>query len=136
MSTATWMLIVVGGLIGGFVLLRLGLATMLERAASRLQGQPLPPLPGKAGEQLQGRSQALVYFYSPRCGACAGMTPVLQDLSRRNPGVQLVDISRDMETARAYGIMGTPTLVAARDGVVSEVIVGPVPRPRIEALAG
>ncbi len=135
MEILGWALLGMLVVVGSLVALRVVLAAMLKRAAGKLRGVALDEIDAPATRALEGRSTGLLYFFSPRCGACRAMTPVVRELSRKNPSVRLVDISQDMASARAFGIMGTPSLVAIRDGRVAEVRVGPVGRAEIEQLA-
>ncbi len=135
MSWLGWIAVGALVLVGGLVALRVGLSLLLSRAANRLRGRPLDDFDAPVARALKGRSAGLLYFFSPGCGACASMTPVVEDLSRRNPGVRPVDISRDMQSARAFGILGTPSLVVLRDGRVADVRVGPIGGDEIRQLA-
>jgi len=120
---------------GGLIALRVGLSLALSRAASRLRGRAIESFDAPASKPLRGRSSGLLYFFSPGCGACKTMTPVIEELSRRNPAVRAVDISRDMASARAFGILGTPSLVVMREGLVADVRVGPLPGDEVRRLA-
>lgn len=130
-----WIGIVVGGLVVGVLALRVVTALLLSRAAGRLKGRPIESFDAPAARPLRGRSSGLFYFFSPGCGACRNMTPQVEDLARRDPGVRAVDISRDMASARAFGILGTPSLVVMRDGMVSDVRIGPVGGDELRRLA-
>jgi len=41
---------------------------------------------------------------------------------------------RDMEAARKFGVMATPTTITVRDGLVDQVVIGPRPAPAVEAM--
>ncbi len=129
--------IVVGLLVfaGGVVALRVGLTLMLSRAAGRLRGRAIESFDTPAARSLKGRSSGLLYFFSPGCGACKTMTPAVEDLARRDPGVRAIDISRDMRSAQAFGILGTPSLVVMREGLVADVRVGPIGTGELARLA-
>ena len=114
-------------IVGGFIALVIGMQLYVRYKASALKGRPVPPLGGKAGKLTQKGRPALFYFYSPSCGACASMTPAINALSKTNEGVFPVDISKDMDTARKFGIMATPTVVVVRDRVIQEILLGPQP---------
>ncbi len=129
MTFVTYALVVVAG----FVALMIGMQLFVRYKASVLKGRPVPDLGGRAGKYTQKGKPALFYFYSPSCGACASMTPAVQDLSKTNDGVFPVDVSKDMMTARKFGIMATPTVVIVKDRVIQEILIGPQPAA---ALAG
>ncbi len=130
-----WIGIVAGGLVVGLLAMRVGLALMFSRTAGRLRGRPIDSFDAPAARPLHGRSSGLLYFFSPGCGACRNMTPQIEGLARRDPGVRAVDISRDMTSARAFGILGTPSLVVMRDGLVADVRIGPVGGEELRRLA-
>jgi len=88
------------------------------------KGKPAPELAGKAGKMVQRGDKTLFYFYSPSCRACKVMTPIVEQLSRHHKNIIKVDVSRDMETARKFGVMGTPSTVLIEAGKISEFLVG------------
>jgi thioredoxin 1 len=51
-------------------------------------------------------------FSATWCGPCRVMAQTLKDV----PGITNIDIDKDMETARKYGIRSVPTLVFLKDG--------------------
>jgi thioredoxin 1 len=130
-----WFAIAALILVGGLLALRVGLSLLLSRSAGRLRGRPIDSFDAPAANALRGRTSGLLYFFSPGCGACKSMTPQVEDLARRHPGVRAVDISRDMRSARAFGILGTPSLVVLRDGLVADVRVGPLGGAELQRLA-
>ncbi|OQY34960.1 MAG: thiol reductase thioredoxin [Spirochaetaceae bacterium 4572_59] len=91
------------------------------------KGKPAPALSGTYGKALKGGKSVLFYFYSPNCGACRTMTPLVGKYTKNNPRCFKVDISKDMNTARAFGVMGTPSTVVVEGGKIKEFVVGPKP---------
>lgn len=91
------------------------------------KGKPAPALSGTYGKALKGGKSVLFYFYSPSCGACRTMTPLVGKYTKNNPRCFKVDISKDMDTARAFGVMGTPSTVVVEGGKIKEFAVGPKP---------
>ncbi len=67
----------------------------------------------------------VLYLYSPKCGACQRMDPIIKSLAKK-VRVQKIDISEKggLEFARELGVMGTPTTVIIKDGKVHKVFVG------------
>lgn len=114
----------------------IGLQVFLTRRMLRLRGQDAPPVDGAAGARVQQGETALFYFFSPACGACRSMTPVVKALASEAPGVFPVDVSQDMDTARRFSVMATPTTILVRDGKVQEVLVGPQSPARLRGLVG
>ena len=66
----------------------------------------------------------MVYFYSPTCRACKVQTPVIDRLISDGHEIQKVDISRDISTARKFGVMATPTTVVLEGDKIVEFLVG------------
>jgi thioredoxin 2 len=61
----------------------------------------------------------LVDFYSPTCGPCHVMHPVLDRLARRRAGeivVVKVDVDRLPELASGFGIQAVPTFIIVLSG--------------------
>ena len=120
-------------IVGAFIALIVGMQLLVRYKASALKGRPVPELSGKAGKITKKGRPALFYFYSPSCGACASMTPAVKEMSKSNDAVFPVDISSDMDTARKFGVMATPTVVVVRNRIIEEILIGPQP---VAALAG
>lgn len=77
----------------------------------------------------------LVDFYSPTCGPCRMLAPVIENIARMYGSRLLVarlDTSRHQMTAGRYNIRGVPTLIFFKQGRVVEQLVGAVPQARIE----
>ncbi|MBN2525647.1 MAG: thioredoxin family protein [Deltaproteobacteria bacterium] len=127
---------VVAGIIAGFVVLMLGMRFFIQFKSSAMKGRSAPELAGKPGKILKRHPAALFYFYSPSCGACASMTPAVKKLALQTENVVAVDISKDMDTARKFGVMATPTLVVVREGIIKEILIGPQSPAVIEAQLG
>lgn len=98
------------------------------------KGKPAPEIGGKAGKVIQQGKGALFYFYSPNCGACKEMTPKMHQLANFNKAVFPIDISKDMNTAKKFGVMGTPSTVLVKAGKIKDFLVGPQSDSKIAAL--
>lgn len=69
----------------------------------------------------------LVDFFSPTCGPCSTLAPVLRNLSKKHFGKMLVctvDTSKNPGCAAYYKIKGVPTLVFFKNGEILEQITG------------
>ena len=95
------------------------------------KGKPVPDLTGVYGKAVKSGKTALFYFYSPSCGACRTMTPVVEGYTKNNPRCFKIDVSKDMATARAFGIMGTPSTVLIEKGTIKDFLVGPRPQSEL-----
>lgn len=67
----------------------------------------------------------LVDFWSPSCGPCRMLTPVLEKIAE-NPDVTIikVDITQCPQTSRKYKISVVPTIIFFKDGVVVHTVMG------------
>ncbi len=55
--------------------------------------------------------KSLLYFHSPRCHNCKAQTPIIENLKNEFPSIFSIDTSEKLEIARAFNVMGTPSLV-------------------------
>jgi thioredoxin 1 len=108
----------------------------LKRKALRLQGQPLPELDAVLAERLKARGKAMLYFYSPNCGPCRAMTPVIERLAKDHDNVFKFDVSKDMATARNFKVLATPTVMVLSTKLIESVTLGAVSEQRLIALLG
>lgn len=78
----------------------------------------------------------LVDFWSPGCGPCRAMEPVLEAVAECHPEVSFakLDAAAYPDIAWAFGVVSVPTLVLFRNGVPVGEIVGAVPASRVEEL--
>ena len=121
--------------VAAVVVLMIGLNAVVVLRMRALKGKPLPEVPGPIGQRLSRAKHALAYFFSPGCAACVRTTPIIRRLSEKNRDVHVIDISRNLDIARALGILATPTLVEVEAGRIVEVHVGQVPPQLIERYA-
>lgn len=113
--------------VGGFILLNVAVQLTARSRAAALKGAPVPELPGDTGKRISASKRALVYFFSPQCGACRAITPRVRELSKKHPGVFAVDVMQDMGIASALRVMATPSSVEIADGKVVGYHIGPIP---------
>ncbi|PKN46337.1 MAG: thiol reductase thioredoxin [Deltaproteobacteria bacterium HGW-Deltaproteobacteria-16] len=75
-------------------------------------------------------------FYSPTCGPCRMLAPVIERLARRFFGraiIAKIDTSTNHISAGQYGIRGVPTLIFFKNGQVADQIVGALPEDALVA---
>ncbi len=68
------------------------------------------------------RKPVLVEFYTPWCGPCKMMKPVLEVINREKEellNVFLVDVSVHDYLGKQYDVIGTPTLILFKDGDIA-----------------
>jgi thioredoxin len=117
------MLIVVYILLGIFIAF-MGMQYLMILRSKRNKGKHVEQVGGKIGKMMLMGEKAMVYFYSPSCRACKYQTPVIDRLISDGHKIQKVDISRDMATARKFGVMATPTTVVLSGNEIVEFLVG------------
>ncbi len=66
----------------------------------------------------------LVYFYSPNCTACKYQTPVIENLKNKKVNTLSIDVSKDLNMARIFGVMGTPSIAVMKRNFIAEFFVG------------
>lgn len=79
----------------------------------------------------------LIEVMAPHCVECRAMQPDLDVVAAANSdAVDFVpiDASRDLQMASALGVMGTPTLIAVKDGVEIARFTGRRSRTELEEL--
>ncbi len=126
--------------------------------------QHLSPRCGKCSRELDIRSQAtpvelndrefqsfvtqaalpvMVDFYSPTCGPCKSIAPLITKIARDYLGKVIIaklDTSSNPGTAMHYQIRGVPSLLFFKNGTLVDQIVGAPPesqmRQNLDSLNG
>lgn len=113
----------------------LALRWLLQRRARSVQGQMAPnTLPPEIAARLAERGRVLLYFFSPTCGACRSITPIVDRLAQEHDNVFKVDISQNAALPRSLGVMGTPSSISLAHGKVEEVVLGPVNEAKLRSM--
>jgi thioredoxin 2 len=77
----------------------------------------------------------VVDFWASWCGPCRMISPVVEDLARRNAGrlkVVKVDVDANPALAAQYRAQSIPLLVVMREGREVDRVVGALPRAALE----
>ncbi|MEA3469313.1 MAG: thioredoxin domain-containing protein [Thermodesulfobacteriota bacterium] len=117
--------------------------------------QHLSPKCGKCGKQIDPRPGAvpveltdtefqtfiagsslpvMVDFYSPTCGPCRAIAPLISTLTKEYLGKVIIaklDTSTNPGTAMHYKIRGVPSLLFFQKGQVADQIVGAPPETQL-----
>lgn len=86
---------------------------------------------------LQGEQPILVDFWTPWCGPCKAIAPILDDLSleyAERARVIKVNVDDNPNLAAQFGIRSIPTLFVFKNGQQVESIVGGHPKSELAAL--
>jgi thioredoxin 1 len=77
--------------------------------------------------------KVLLDFWSPNCGPCVFLSPVIDQIKEECEEVQVikVNVHDNLELAQKFDVMSLPTLVFINDGKVVEKTVGPKTKSQI-----
>lgn len=102
----------------------------------RDQAVPVELGDGDFHEFVQQASLPLmVDFFSPSCGPCQTMLPVVESLARELVGsfiIAKVDTSKNQQVPLFFNIRGVPTFMFFKGGKLLDQIAGAVPRKVLE----
>ena len=91
-------------------------------------------LPDKLAKKIKDGESVTAYFFSPECGFCLEMTPILMPIAKdMDVTVHQYNLNEFASEAAPYGIESTPTLVQFKDGEEVGRIVGAQPAENIRA---
>lgn len=76
------------------------------------------------GAQASANQAVLVEFTSANCGPCQQMQPVMRQLTAAGVPVRSVDVDREPELARRYGVRQTPTFLVVSAGKERARLIG------------
>lgn len=68
----------------------------------------------------------LIDFWSPQCGPCKKLLPIIDEIKKENPDVVVIKINvlENMDEAIKYSVRSLPTLIFLKDGEVSDKMIG------------
>ena len=79
----------------------------------------------------------LVDFWATWCGPCRMQSPIvdeLDDVMGDEVTFCKMDVDENPETARAFGVMSSPTLVIKKDGEEVERLVGYTQKEKLQSI--
>jgi thioredoxin 2 len=87
-------------------------------------------------EALQWPGAVLIEFWSPRCGHCLRVAPVLDEIARERSGrlkIVKVNIENEPSLGSRFQIRGTPAFLLFRNGIKLANTAGALPKVQLEA---
>ena len=85
----------------------------------------------------QASKPVMVDFYSPTCGPCRMLAPVIDAMARKFYGrviIATLDTSRHHMAASQYKIRGVPTLLFFKNGDLVDQVTGALPEQELTRL--
>ena len=79
----------------------------------------------------------MVDFFSPTCGPCRTLAPVINTMARKFYGrliIAKLDTSRNQMAASQYRIRGVPTLLFFKNGELMDQVTGALPEQELVQL--
>lgn len=75
---------------------------------------------------LISEGKVVVDFFATWCGPCKMLSPVMDEISNELSDINFykVDVDKNEDIAREYGIMSIPTIIIFENGKVINTIVG------------
>lgn len=111
---------IVIAILGFFVFMRV----IVGISGKMKKGKKIPPFSGEIGRKIQAGEKLLLYFYSPSCGACKAMTPVIEEMKKEKKNVYKINLASERKIGQIFGIMGTPATVIVDNTTIDQFILG------------
>ena len=83
---------------------------------------------------LKAEGAVLVDYWAEWCGPCKMIAPVLDEIAKDYQGklkICKLNIDENQDTPPKYGVRGIPTLMLFKDGQMTSMKVGAMPKGKI-----
>lgn len=108
-------------LIGIFILFQFFMYLKSKRSVGK--NIPYDMINSEISGKIKNKKSVL-YFHSPSCHNCKVQTPIIEKLKNEFNCFLSIDVSKDLQTAKAFGIMGTPSLIFLGTKTIEGFYVG------------
>lgn len=102
--------------------------------ARRMRGVQLTEVDSDIATRMSLHHRLLVYFWSPYCGICRRVTPIIDRLMDERDDVMKVDVTQRLDLAKRLGVLGTPALLTICNGCVEKMVLGVRSERQIRAM--
>lgn len=87
-------------------------------------------------EVLNSDKPVLMDFWTPWCGPCRMVVPLVEEIAKERSDIKVVKINVDeeQELAMQFGVMSIPTLVVMKNGKIVNQVTGARPKAQILAM--
>ena len=77
-------------------------------------------------EVINSSKPVLLDFWSPRCGPCRAVLPIVDEIAGENPNIKVakVNVEEQPELAMQFKIRSVPTLMVMQDGEIKNKAIG------------
>ena len=84
-------------------------------------------------EVIKSDKKVLIDFYATWCEPCKTLKPVLEEISKENDNIKIVEIDVDkcQDLAMKYGISAMPTLIVIENGKEVKRSIGAIPKDKV-----
>ena len=87
-------------------------------------------------EVMQSDKPVLLDFWSPMCGPCLRISPILDEIAEEVEDVKVgkINVMDNPELAATFGVQSIPLLVVVKDGNIANQALGAIPKEALMEL--